>query len=102
MKRCILVTATLLMAVSGLFAQTEFTKTASPCSNGEKSDRYRVVTNGFGSSWFVSVVVGTLIYFGDHDRQMDFKDRLSSALHVAVDKWFTPSIGVRVMYIGVA
>jgi outer membrane protein OmpA-like peptidoglycan-associated protein len=100
MKKCILVTAVLLMTVSGLFAQAEFTKTASPCSNGEKSDKYRVLTNYFWDNWFVSVGGGALIYFGDHDKQMDFKDRISPALDVAVGKWFTPSIGVRVMYSG--
>jgi len=31
---------------------------------------------------------------------MDFKDRVSPAFDIAVGKWFTPSIGVRVVYSG--
>lgn len=61
------------------------------------SDKYKVETNRFWSNWFVSVGGGAQVYFGNHDKQADFGDRLSGALDVAVGKWFTPGIGVRFM-----
>ena len=64
------------------------------------SDKYKVETNRFWSNWFVSVGGGAQVYFGNHDKQADFGDRLSGALDVAVGKWFTPGIGVRFMYSG--
>ena len=45
---------------------------------------------------------GAQIYFGDHDRQASFGDRLSGALDIAVGKWFSPEIGVRLMYSGLS
>ena len=63
-------------------------------------DKYKVETNRFWSNWFVSVGGGAQIYFGDHDKQADFGDRLGGALDIAVGKWFTPGIGVRLMYSG--
>lgn len=63
-------------------------------------DKYKVVTNRFWSNWFVSVGGGAQIYFGDHDKQASFGNRLGGALDIAVGKWFTPGIGVRLMYSG--
>lgn len=54
----------------------------------------------FRSNWFVSVGAGPQVMFGDHDRQVDLKNRIAPALDIAVGKWFTPSIGVRLMYSG--
>ena len=42
------------------------------------------------------------MYFGDHDKQADFGDRLSPAIDVAVGKWFTPVVGARLMYSGLS
>lgn len=42
------------------------------------------------------------MYFGDHNVQMAFGDRLSPALDIAFGKWFTPGIGVRAMYGGLS
>ena len=39
-------------------------------------------------------------YLGDHDKQRKFGERISPALDIAVGKWFTPGIGVRLMYSG--
>ena len=67
----------------------------------EYSDnKYKVETNTFWHNWFISVGAGGQVYFGDHDRQCDFGDRLAPALDIAVGKWFTPGIGVRLMYSG--
>ncbi len=63
-------------------------------------DKYKVETNRFWDNWFISAGAGAQIYFGDHDRQASFGKRLSPALDIAVGKWFTPGIGVRLMYSG--
>lgn len=64
------------------------------------TDKYKVETNRFWNNWFVSVGGGAQMYFGDHDRQADFGKRLAPALDVAVGKWFTPGIGLRLTYSG--
>lgn len=64
------------------------------------TDKYKVETNKFWNNWFVSVGGGAQIFFGDHDKQAKFGDRLAPALDIAVGKWFTPGIGVRLMYSG--
>ena len=71
-------------------------------NNEEGSDKHRVETNRFWDNWFISMGGGAQVYFGDHNRQMSFGDRLSPALDIAVGKWFTPGIGVRVMYSGLS
>ncbi len=66
------------------------------------NDKYKVETNRFWSNWFISAGAGAQIYIGDHDKQASFGSRLSPALDVAVGKWFTPGIGVRLMYSGLS
>lgn len=63
-------------------------------------DKFKVETNHFWNNWFVSVGGGGQIFFGDHDRQADFGDRIAPNLDIAVGKWFTPGIGIRFMYSG--
>ena len=58
------------------------------------------VHTDFRSNWFVSVGAGPQVMFGDHDRQVDLKNRISPALDIAVGKWITPSVGIRLMYSG--
>lgn len=91
-----------LMAASPACAQEVYVE-----QNGDYTDsvfysksKHKVVTNTFWNNWFVSVGGGAQMYFGDHDKQVDFADRLSGALDVAVGKWFSPQIGVRLMYSG--
>lgn len=84
-------------------AQEDFSRsTATTTTIVENPDKYKVETNRFWSNWFVSVGGGALMYFGDHNKQMSFGDRWSPALDFAVGKWFTPGIGVRVMYSGLS
>ncbi len=64
------------------------------------SDKYKVETNRFWDNWFISAGAGAQVYFGDHDKQASFGDRIAPALDISVGKWFTPGIGVRVMYSG--
>lgn len=40
------------------------------------------------------------MYLGDNDDKADFGKRLTPALDIAVGKWFTPGIGLRVVYNG--
>ena len=92
---------TLVVALGLLAAGSVSAQTYETSGNEEYSvDKYKVETNRFWSNWFVSVGGGANMYFGDHDPQMKFGDRLAPALDVAIGKWFTPGIGVRVMYSG--
>ena len=52
------------------------------------------------SNWFISAGAGPQVFFGDHDKQRKFGERISPALDVAVGKWLTPVIGMRLMYSG--
>ena len=101
-KKAILA-ACLLLAACPSFAQQEGGQGAETTERVEYSaDKYKVETNRFGGNWFISVGAGGQVYFGDHDRQAKFGDRLSPALDIAVGKWFTPVIGVRAMYSGLS
>lgn len=96
MKKLILSIA-LAAGVSPLLAQTS----ADTEEVVEYSDnKYKVETNTFWHNWFISVGAGGQVYFGDHDKQAGFGDRIAPALDIAVGKWFTPGIGVRLMYSG--
>lgn len=64
------------------------------------NSRVRVEKREFKYNWFVSAAAGGQVYFGDHDKQASFGTRLSPALDIAVGKWFTPSVGMRLMYSG--
>lgn len=68
----------------------------------ENGDKHRVETNRFWDNWFISAGGGAQMYFGDHNRQMSIGKQLSPALDVSVGKWFTPGIGVRLMYSGLS
>lgn len=52
------------------------------------------------SNWFISAGAGAQVFFGDHDRQAKLGDRIAPALDVAVGKWFSPNIGLRLMWSG--
>lgn len=95
------VAALALLAAGSAWAQAD-QKNGSTEYVEYSSDKYNVETNGFWSNWFVSVGAGGQVYFGDHDRQASFGDRISPALDIAVGKWFSPSIGVRIMYSGLS
>src|SRR5690606_12420634 len=61
----------------------------------ESMDRYKVVTNRFFDNWFIGAGYGAQFFYGDHNKQMKFGDRLTPAYEFYVGKWFTPGIGVR-------
>ncbi len=58
--------------------------------------KHRVITNQFKSNWFIGAGAGPQIFFGDHNKQMSFGDRLTPGLELYIGKWFTPGIGIRV------
>lgn len=81
-----------LGSLSVAYAQDKDTQRAE-----DRAKMFRgVITNKFSSNWEVGAAVGTQIYFGDHDKQMRFIDRLGLNLGVKAGKWFTPGIGVRI------
>ncbi|MFD1771623.1 OmpA family protein [Sphingobacterium suaedae] len=59
------------------------------------TDRYKVETNRFWDNWFLGVAGGAQMYFGDHNKQMKFSERLTPNFELNVGKWFSPGIGVR-------
>lgn len=96
MNKKIILTALCAMALCPAFAQTSTVEEKVEYS----TDKYKVETNRFWNNWFVSLGAGGQVYFGDHDKQCSFGDRIAPAVDVAVGKWFTPGIGVRLMYSG--
>ncbi len=59
------------------------------------NDRYQVITNGFWDNWYINLGAGAQIYFGDHNKQMKFSERLTPNFEFNLGKWFSPGIGVR-------
>ncbi|MBQ5896519.1 MAG: OmpA family protein [Bacteroidaceae bacterium] len=59
-----------------------------------------VVTNSFGSNWFVGVNGGVNFYNGVFMNGENIFDHMSPALDVYVGKWHTPGFGWRVAYRG--
>lgn len=65
-----------------------------------KKDKYKVVTNKFFDNWFMGVSGGAQILLGDHDKQMQLKDRFTPAVNIFLGKAFTPGLAVRGGYTG--
>lgn len=104
MMKKTLFAALALAAASPALAQSEQTT-----QNGDftetveyTDDKYKVETNHFWDNWFLTVGVGPQMMFGDHDKQIGLGKRISPSLDIAVGKWFTPGIGVRLMYNGLS
>ena len=102
MKVKAILAALALTAAGSAYAQEAYVE-----QNGNYTDsvyvksKYKVETNTFWNNWFVTVGGGAQMYFGDHDKQVDFGDRIGGALDIGVGKWFSPEIGVRLMYSGI-
>ncbi|WP_159634796.1 OmpA family protein [Sphingobacterium composti Ten et al. 2007 non Yoo et al. 2007] len=97
MQRFILSLA-LIGFIANAYGQVNNTKTQTIVN--ESKDRYKVVTNYYFDNWFLGISGGAQMLIGDHDKQMQFKDRLTPAVNAYLGKWFTPGIGVRVGYNG--
>lgn len=99
MKKSFLFATLFAASFSPVLAQTEQNKDITETVE-YSTDKYKVETNSFWSNWFISAGLGGQVYLGDHDKQRKFGERISPALDIAVGKWFTPGIGVRLMYSG--
>ena len=62
--------------------------------------KHSVVTNSFGSNWFIGVNGGVNLYNGVFMNGESVFDHISPALNVHVGKWHTPGFGWRVAYQG--
>ncbi|MBE8712371.1 hypothetical protein [Sphingobacterium hungaricum] len=64
-------------------------------ANAQSAYRFKFNDGPF-SNWFIGAGVGPQVYFGDHDRQADLQDRISTGYQLYVGNWFTPDIGARI------
>ena len=62
--------------------------------------KHSVVTNSFGSNWFVGVNGGVNLYNGVFMNGENIFNHVSPALDVYVGKWHTPGFGWRIAYRG--
>lgn len=89
----------MLLAVSsmslGAMAQTE-----TEAADKVQYDEYAVVTNGFWDNWFISGGIGGSVLMGDYDKNASFGKRISPTINIALGKWFTPGLGLRLQYSG--
>lgn len=97
MKRYLL-TAVAAMVAAGVSAQEVEETAFADVTEYTMSD----IKPDARSNWFLSIGAGPQIFFGDHDRQCKLGDRISPALDFSVGKWFSPNIGVRLMYSGLS
>ncbi|MDD6210788.1 MAG: OmpA family protein [Bacteroidales bacterium] len=70
--------------------------------NNSKKEKYAVITNGFWDNWFISAGAGAQVYLGDSDGEKSgtFGKRIAPAIDIAIGKWFTPGLGLRLTYSG--
>lgn len=101
MKKIFVIAGMLSMAGSVMAQEAATDTIASETVVAEEivSEEVKVPSPG-KCNWFVSAGAGPQVYFGDHDRQRKFGERIAPALDIAVGKWITPGIGLRLMYSG--
>lgn len=97
MKKYLLTLAASLVAVAASAQEVQEEAVAESYSETVNS-----LKPDFRSNWFISLGAGPQVFFGDHDRQAKFGDRIAPALDVSFGKWFSPSIGVRLMWSGLS
>ena len=102
MKKILITTTMIALAGTAALAQQPTVKTDTTVTVEYNSDKYRVETAPFKANWFIGVDGGAQIYFGEHDTQCKFGDRLAPALNIYVGKWFTPTVGARLGYSGIS
>ena len=93
---------------SGVYAQQGSSSSSSPVIVEESAevmevptDKYKVETNRFFDNWFLSFGGGAQVLFDDYGNDLDFKKRLSPTFNVAIGKWFTPGLGLRLQLSGI-
>lgn len=92
MKKIILASLFMLVSVFG-FAQEETVKQ-------ELKPNRTYLVGGFGDNWFISAGVGGQVYFRGGLRTAPLSDHLTPAFDIAVGKWFSPIMGVRLQLTG--
>lgn len=103
MKKSIFAALTLAAASPALAQSEQTTQNGDITEKVEYTeDKYKVETNHFWDNWFITVGAGPQMMFGDHDKQVGFGKRISPSLDIAVGKWFTPGVGIRLMYNGLS
>ena len=100
MRKYLISGAVLAFAAMPAYAQTTV-RTDTTVTVEYSRAKNRVETAPFKANWFIGVDGGAQIYFGEHDKQAKFGDRLAPALNVYVGKWFTPIVGARLNYSGI-
>lgn len=96
-----LLTAVACMTATAVWAQDVETLTVADSETNTETLVEHIKPSA-KSNWFISIGAGPQIYFGDHDRECKLGDRISPALDFSVGKWFSPNIGVRLMYSGLS
>lgn len=94
MKKCLFI-----LAVAG-FSSVAVAQNKNVGYENVSGNKYEVFTNKFWDNWFISAGGGAEVLVGNADSKADFGDRLSPTFNVAVGKWFTPGIGLRLQYNG--
>lgn len=89
----------MLLAIAGLTSVASAQNTVG-YEDGNGTNKYQVFTNKFWDNWFLSFGGGGEMLLGNTDVHADFKDRISPTFNVAVGKWFTPGLGLRMQYSG--
>ena len=92
----------MLLAFAGVtsVASAQQTMTVTGYEVIQVQDKYQVLTNPFWDNWFFSLGGGAQVLFGNDDHVGKFRDRISPTLNVALGKWFTPGLGLRLQYSG--
>lgn len=83
------------LAIAGLgsVAMAQDVKTTS-------ENKHEVLTNRFFDNWFISAGAGAEMLIGNGDTYYGIGDRISPTFNVALGKWFTPGLGLRLQYSG--
>ena len=96
MKKCLM----LLAAASVVVTLPLKAQVVEEVAVVQVQDKYPVITNSFWDNWFFSLGGGASVLMGDGDHVGSFGKRISPTLNVAVGKWFTPGVGLRLQYSG--
>ena len=96
MKKCLM----LLAAASVVVTLPLKAQVVEEVAVVQVQDKYPVITNSFWDNWFFSLGGGASVLMGDGDYAGSFGKRISPTLNVAVGKWFTPGVGLRLQYSG--
>lgn len=96
MKKCLM----LLAAASVVVTLPLKAQVVEEVAVVQVQDKYPVITNSFWNNWFFSLGGGASVLMGDGDHAGSFGKRISPTLNVAVGKWFTPGVGLRLQYSG--